>query len=732
MGPRKKSKPNPKGEVVGTPQTPETIPLPESPGATKALDTTTGEALFPTKADALSNVATKPSEEGANTPGSSRSWYGGTWHRAPKASPITQGARETISSAGKAISGVAEAAVAARPRTPLGSATVSLRSPSLYLSGKLGSSSRSLPISATTTRVNVSSSNLRKHSEAESRKPLEGKVLEGKPTNGTLMQGLSDETNREEITASDFRPVQEKVENQKTHSGDTGKIDIRPQSASGDGPGDPPERVSNNQSSWLGWFSKNETAPNDPSPAGAETNKIVLGADSTKPLGPDSVKLEVAKADKLQKDTDSASPKTVPAAQPPVPRSWLPIWNTTASSLAMDTKSHNDKQIAGHDEPATTATAKDQPQTSSSNTGPAQESTVGPPHNDTSSGWAFWSRGSTTPASSEGTSQATVGKLAVAGSQSQSQPENAIVDGLGGVPSTKAKSLKRERPDSIQASEDIKNPSVSTTNTSGNVAVAVQLPSKPEFTKSAASVQSTPRNLVLPPLKQTYHPPSHPSFLEQLTRLLYNAKTPAPTHVSLLEKPAPVKKALAIGVHGYFPAPLLRSVLGQPTGTSIKFSESAASAIQKWTQDRGYSCEIEKIALEGEGKIEERVGLLWNLILNWIETISRADFILFACHSQGVPVAIMLVAKLISFGCVNAARIGVCAMAGVNLGPFADYKSRWIGGSAGELFEFARSDSIVSKDYQHALERVLKFGVKILYIGSIDDQLVSLEVSSSR
>ena len=100
-----------------------------------------------------------------------------------------------------------------------------------------------------------------------------------------------------------------------------------------------------------------------------------------------------------------------------------------------------------------------------------------------------------------------------------------------------------------------------------------------------------------------------------------------------------------------------------------------------------------------------------------------------ACHSQGVPVAMMLIAKLIGFGCLNSAKIGVCAMAGVNLGPFADYKSRWISGSAGELFDFARPDSQVTKDYEAALDVALRFGVRVVYIGSIDDQLVSLEVS---
>jgi hypothetical protein len=115
-------------------------------------------------------------------------------------------------------------------------------------------------------------------------------------------------------------------------------------------------------------------------------------------------------------------------------------------------------------------------------------------------------------------------------------------------------------------------------------------------------------------------------------------------------------------------------------------------------------------------------------MLNWIDHIREADFILVACHSQGVPVAIMLVAKLIAFGCVSNARIGICAMAGVSLGPFAEYKTRIFGGSALELFDFADPKSRNSESYRGAVEEVLKAGVRIVYVGSIDDQLVSLEV----
>lgn len=210
--------------------------------------------------------------------------------------------------------------------------------------------------------------------------------------------------------------------------------------------------------------------------------------------------------------------------------------------------------------------------------------------------------------------------------------------------------------------------------------------------------------------------------------MLSYAKAPEPRHVNQIRDPPRIKNAIAIGVHGYFPATFLRTVLGQPTGTSIKFADMAAKAIRKWTNAHGYDCQVKTAALEGEGRIAERLDMLWKLLLNWVEEIRKADFILVACHSQGVPVAVMLVAKLVSFGLVTSAKVGICAMAGVNLGPFPDYKSRMITGSAGELFEFSDPNSKVSKDYLAALEMALSSGARVTYIGSIDDQLVSLEV----
>lgn len=337
-------------------------------------------------------------------------------------------------------------------------------------------------------------------------------------------------------------------------------------------------------------------------------------------------------------------------------------------------------------------------------------------------GWSFWFRD---------------GSKEIAAPQTQStQSVEASIEQT--TPSEQPQSVPKSEPEprvdaTKNGSVKVKPPKDSTK--ADRIAHGVEpsaAPLPPQTSEATASrqLQKPLPNQVLPRFKDTFALEETPSWWQTIGRFLYSKKDPDFKHVYMIKEPPHIKKALAIGIHGYFPAPLIRTVIGQPTGTSVRFTNMAADAIRKWTEDHGYRCDIEKLALEGEGRIAERLDLLWKLLLNGMDEIRKADFIMVACHSQGVPVAIMLVAKLIAFGCLDAARVGICAMASVNMGPFSDYRSRWISGSAGELFEFALPHSQVSKDYETALRSVLDFGVRISYVGSIDDQLVSLEVST--
>ncbi|PNP37719.1 hypothetical protein TGAMA5MH_10392 [Trichoderma gamsii] len=254
-----------------------------------------------------------------------------------------------------------------------------------------------------------------------------------------------------------------------------------------------------------------------------------------------------------------------------------------------------------------------------------------------------------------------------------------------------------------------------------------QAPSKKAVTESESAVKEPP-NVLLPSFSSTYQMKENPSILRQITNLVLRTSQQPPNHVFRVKDTPKIRKAVAIGVHGFFPAAYLRPMIGQPTGTSLRFANLCAEAIRRWTDGHGSpKCEIEKVALEGEGRINDRVANLWKLLLNWIEPIRQADLVIIACHSQGVPVSIMLLEKLIDLGVLTDTRIGVCAMAGVALGPFPDYKSSILMGAAAELWEFGDPHSNNSKRFEACLKRVVDFGARVTFVGSIDDQLVPME-----
>lgn len=293
--------------------------------------------------------------------------------------------------------------------------------------------------------------------------------------------------------------------------------------------------------------------------------------------------------------------------------------------------------------------------------------------------WAFWSRDTRPRIAGKPSNSLEQGEIAVIGDRSEADPKPAtgvevrgppsMASSLKDVPSKASackdapKKDKRLRTQSMDARNETPSSSAGpkpevlskSDSTSSKQAAAAKLPQ--------ARAKALPANLLLPSFQSTYHLKENTSILRQMTRFMLRAHQPPASHLFLTTEPPKIKKAVAIGVHGLFPATYLRPMIGQPTGTSIRFANHGAEAVRRWADAHGcHNCEIEKIALEGEGKISERVDNLWKLLLNWVDHIRSADLILLACHSQGVPVGIMLLAKLIDLGIAPRARIGVCAM----------------------------------------------------------------------
>jgi hypothetical protein len=462
-------------------------------------------------------------------------------------------------------------------------------------------------------------------------------------------------------------------------------------------------------SAWLGWFSgsKPEAGASESTPKGEGPSIMAKDAMNETPDMKDGRGQNTTK--------DPAKDAEGLDSTPQQPKAWLGFWGSANTTPRPSTPMQS--STLGTTSPAR---LPGQPEIQINqgdlklDEAPSDSQGTISPTGVRTSGWAFWSRD---PANATKTPEIKVrNDTSIPTSSIQQDPTTPSKPGVPNLG-------KRSRPLSLDTSDG-------NSDRAQDSLAKLQVQSKDSnLTQMVTDMRRVPPNLVLPSLKNTYQLLENASILEQLARLLHLGKSYPIKHVNISREPLRIKKALAIGVHGYFPAPLLRTVLGQPTGTSIRFASSAAEAIERFTNTQGYTCEIEKVALEGEGRIAERIETLWKLMLNWIDHIKNADFIIVACHSQGVPVAMMLIAKLIEFGCVSSARIGVCAMAGVNLGPFPDYKSRlFSSGTAGELFEFSNPKSLVSQRYEDALRVALGHGVRIVYVGSIDDQLVSLEV----
>ncbi|KAI1180283.1 hypothetical protein F4777DRAFT_529488 [Nemania sp. FL0916] len=507
-----------------------------------------------------------------------------------------------------------------------------------------------------------------------------------------------------------------------------------------------PSQVPAGSSSWLSWLSRS-TVEKQTEPANNQPD--------THPAVP------VTEIETEMETTEPPQLPSAPAQPPPEPpkptqptTSWFGLWSSSASAA---TPSNTNQEPAeeqtiveepeaknGEDVVMQDATPSSAPAPASVSTATTTTTTTQPSAGST---WAFWSRDTTLRKGRENASSTEQGELAVMGDGSETSPRRSSMEVKAKAESSNKKELpiksvqeripetspnkkaKRNRPHSV----DLDERSTARPSTSGSDVTTKNQPSTSTTSPAQAQAQAQaapPPNLLLPSFQNTYSMKENSSIIQQITRLLLRTQQSPTKHVFLSKDTPSVKKAIAIGVHGLFPATYLRPMVGQPTGTSIRFANYCAEAIRRWADTKGSGgCEIEKVALEGDGKIADRVNNLWKLLLNWIEHIKNADLIMLACHSQGVPVGVMLLAKLIDLGVITNSRIGVCAMAGVSLGPFPDYKSgmgMWMG-SAAELWQFADPGSEISKRYEHALKTVVEYGARITYVGSIDDQLVPLQ-----
>uniref|UniRef100_V5EST2 YMC020W-like alpha/beta hydrolase domain-containing protein n=2 Tax=Kalmanozyma brasiliensis (strain GHG001) TaxID=1365824 RepID=V5EST2_KALBG len=205
---------------------------------------------------------------------------------------------------------------------------------------------------------------------------------------------------------------------------------------------------------------------------------------------------------------------------------------------------------------------------------------------------------------------------------------------------------------------------------------------------------------------------------------------------------AGIGKIVVIGVHGWFSQSIFKTVIGEPTGTSAKFAAMQTESIRRHFLEAGLELNpeaITAISLQGDGKVADRVDRLFSELIsrpNWVNDLKNADAVFLSAHSQGAIVATQLLARLIEQRHILAESTRICllAMCGVHHGPFAHLKSSitasyinyFENAAAKELFEFQSSSTAAAKQYTAALKIILDAGVKCVYVGSTDDNVVPI------
>ncbi|EHK17643.1 uncharacterized protein TRIVIDRAFT_123323 [Trichoderma virens Gv29-8] len=724
MPPRKRQRPNP--TLLSSLSLPTTALSPET-SLSRASSTSAQQASDQKKPPQPESNSERKSSDASQRVKETNSWYA-SWSKPPKATASTSVARENI----------------------LGGTVRTRNAPDFSrFEAKRSEDDASMPDDAdpvlppptiaTNTSNTSSTSNTDKKSDAN-KSVVSLRTGDKKPLDTGRPQEIP--------SPPETKPPPEQ---QQKASDNTKAQEQRPELEAPADKDDQTHDASQKQVPSAGWFGGWWAKPAPVEPAA----KPIPGSQETKEeaMKPAETIEPAEAAPPPEQAPASEPPATEEAAEAPQAASWFGYWYSTPQPKA------NASKINLNEDPK--AKAGDVPTPDVSQPEPVAAQSTPPKAGST---WAFWSRDS--PKIKSKTSLPESGQIAVMGEGSEVQPlpmaerrisESATKDPKDNTPPTEPpagvlswRRSKRIRPISMDL-ESVRPPSADSaksapvdrlsTTPHSQVGPEQELPpSKPlartdskkkkpvpvskKSTAESEPIAKEPPNVLLPSFSSTYQMKENPSILRQITNLVLRTSQPPPNHVFRVNDPPKIRKAVAIGVHGFFPASYLRPMIGQPTGTSLRFVGLCADAIRKWAESHGCSdCEIEKVALEGEGRINDRVANLWKLLLNWIEHIRQADLVVIACHSQGVPVSIMLLEKLIDLGVLTDTKIGVCAMAGVALGPFPDYKSSILMGSAAELWEFGDPQSNNSQRFEACLKRVVDFGARITFVGSIDDQL---------
>ena len=371
------------------------------------------------------------------------------------------------------------------PRAPL-------RSPSLYLSRNVGSSSRSLPLAATTTRVNVTS-NATGNSDrnTSSQEQFSGT---GPDPNG------ADESNGSEV--DDKFAGQHSI---RRSSADILNAEDKQGLAEG---------AKQTASAWMGWFAR---------PADRQSQ-----TPSTRQQNLITTEVQTSKTDKLfgsnhegspsqnqssERRSSIPTPVVITAGRDQAPRSWLALWGTAAhvpgiqsevgANGATDIQDLNSAQdqIDMERDFGSATMALNIPDSLTSD----QLVDAGKP-----SGWVFWSRNHSAKTATGGSLRLT--KATGAGTPDQNEPTHTAMN------ETK-ETGNYSKGGGFQPMESARSTNVpSVAESAGNTKVIDRDSSSANLVNAtkATKPKQEANNLLLPSFENTYRPVPRPGMLQQV------------------------------------------------------------------------------------------------------------------------------------------------------------------------------------------------------------------------
>ena len=147
--------------------------------------------------------------------------------------------------------------------------------------------------------------------------------------------------------------------------------------------------------------------------------------------------------------------------------------------------------------------------------------------------------------------------------------------------------------------------------------------------------------------------------------------------------PLDAKKIVILGVHGWFPKRSIQKMVGDPTGTSVKFCQEMAYSVITYYNDLGIDItndNVVQIPLSGEGVVENRVDNLYRQLEKRMDEVRTADIVLVSAHSQGTPVSVFILNRLLENKEIDPERqtVGMLSMAGIHHGPFPTMRENFI------------------------------------------------------